>query len=245
MAARASSSACGSLASIVVGRLYPAAIQRFTVEPNQYAQEERYIGNNIAMTRLALRPRRLGGSLVPGRGRAHRRRPSRTRSTRSPTPGCGTTGRSATTLDQLQRVRRYYDFYDVDTDRYVIDGTQRQVMLSARELALDQNPGATGFVNQRIVYTHGIGVAMVPVNEVANEGQPRLFIRNLPPVSEPGAPGHHRAAHLLRRAAERLGHHRRAPDRVRLPDRRRATSGDGGDRDALDGHDRHQPRHDA
>ena len=56
-------------------------------------------------------------------------------------------------------------------------------MLSARELDLDQNPAAAGFVNQRIVYTHGIGVAMVPVNEVANEGQPRLFIRNLPPVS--------------------------------------------------------------
>ncbi len=92
------------------------------------------------------------------------------------------------TLDQLQRVRRYYDFVDVDTDRYQIEGVQRQVMLSARELALDQNPGATGFVNQHIVYTHGIGAAMVPVNEVANEGQPRLFIQNLPPVSTNGAP---------------------------------------------------------
>jgi uncharacterized membrane protein (UPF0182 family) len=61
-------------------------------------------------------------------------------------------------------------------------------MLSARELALEQNQSATGFVNQRIVYTHGIGAAMVPVNEVANEGQPRLFIRDLPPVSSVGAP---------------------------------------------------------
>ena len=92
------------------------------------------------------------------------------------------------TLDQLQRVRRYYDFVDVDTDRYLIDDEQRQVMLSARELALEQNPLAIGFVNERIIYTHGIGAAMVPVNEVANEGQPRLFIRNLPPVSSDGAP---------------------------------------------------------
>mgnify|MGYP006161112241 CR=1 FL=1 len=92
------------------------------------------------------------------------------------------------TLDQLQAVRRYYDFHDVDTDRYLIDGVQRQVMLSARELDLSQNPRAAGFVNQRIVFTHGIGAAMVPVNEVANEGQPRLFIRNLPPVSSDGAP---------------------------------------------------------
>ena len=51
-----------------------------------------------------------------------------------------------------------------------------------------QNPAAAGFVNQRIVYTHGIGAALVPVNEVTNEGQPRLFIRNLPPVSSEGAP---------------------------------------------------------
>ena len=50
-------------------------------------------------------------------------------------------------------------------------------MLSARELDLGGNPNATGFVNQRIIFTHGVGVAMVPVNEVANEGQPRLFIR--------------------------------------------------------------------
>jgi uncharacterized membrane protein (UPF0182 family) len=92
------------------------------------------------------------------------------------------------TLDQLQAVRRYYDFHDVDTDRYIINDVQRQVMLSARELDLTQNPRATGFVNQRVVYTHGVGVAMVPVNEVANEGQPRLFIRNLPPISSDGAP---------------------------------------------------------
>ena len=47
-----------------------------------------------------------------------------------------------TTLDQLQTVRQYYDFHDVDTDRYIIDGTLRQVMLSGRELAIDRNPDA-------------------------------------------------------------------------------------------------------
>ena len=57
-----------------------------------------------------------------------------------------------------------------------------------RELSLDQVPNAGSWVNQRIIYTHGIGVAMVPVNEVTNEGQPSLFIRNLPPVSIDGAP---------------------------------------------------------
>ena len=64
----------------------------------------------------------------------------------------------------------------------------RQVMLSARELALEQNPKATGWVNQRIIFTHGVGVAMVPVNEAGSEGQPNLLISNLPPASSGGAP---------------------------------------------------------
>jgi uncharacterized membrane protein (UPF0182 family) len=175
------------VASIGVGRLYPEAIQRFTVQPNQYAQEERYIGNNIAMTRQAFgldawEIRSFGGEDVLTAEAIENEVDTFTNARLWDYRPLGDT------LDQLQVVRRYYDFYDVDTDRYIIDDTQRQVMLSGRELAPDQNPGATGFVNRRIVFTHGIGVAMVPVNEVANEGQPRLFIRNLPPVSDPGAP---------------------------------------------------------
>jgi uncharacterized protein len=176
------------LASIVVGRLYPELVQQLTVNPNQYAQEERYIGNNIAMTRLAF-------GIDDWEDKAFKGEAFLTRRDIEDEVDTFTNARLwdyrplGTTLDQLQRVRPYYDFYDVDTDRYIIDDVQRQVMLSARELALDQNPGtATGFVNERIVFTHGIGAAMVPVNEVANEGQPRLFIRNLPPVSVAGAP---------------------------------------------------------
>jgi uncharacterized protein len=175
------------LASILVGRVYPEAIQRFTVLPNQFVQEQRYITNNIAMTRLAYgvdtwtdQPFR-GDEVV----------------TQALVDSEEDTFRNARlwdyrplkdTLDQLQTIRRYYTFQDVDTDRYVVNDVQRQVMLSGRELALDQNPSATGWVNQRIVYTHGVGVAMVPVNEVTNEGQPRLFIGNLPPQSVAGAP---------------------------------------------------------
>jgi hypothetical protein len=175
------------LASIIIGRLYPEAIQRFTVEPNKYAQEERYIGNNIAMTRLAYG---IGGWTERSfRGEAVL--------TQEDIDSAEDTFRSARlwdyrplrdTLDQLQTVRKYYDFTDVDTDRYTIDDTERQVMLSARELALEGNPAAEGWVNQRILFTHGIGVAMVPVNEVTSEGQPQILIGNLPPVSSGGAP---------------------------------------------------------
>jgi uncharacterized protein len=93
-----------------------------------------------------------------------------------------------TTLDQLQTVRQYYDFSDVDIDRYVIDGRERQVMLSGREMALDKNPAVANWLNSHFVYTHGYGLAMVPVSGVGSDGLPDLLIRDLPVTSQPGAP---------------------------------------------------------
>ena len=174
-------------ASLVLGRLYPEAIQRLTVDPNQYAQEEPYIGNNISMTREAF-------------GINHWL--SRDYSGTAPLTDVALKSEVGTfanarlwdyrplqvTLDQLQTVRQYYDFRDVDTDRYMVDGRLRQVMLSGRELAIEKNPEATSWVNQRVIYTHGVGMAMVPVNEVTPEGQPELWVKDLPPVSSNGAP---------------------------------------------------------
>ena len=175
------------VASVALGTVYPYLIQRFTVDPNQYAQEQPYIANNIAMTRLAYgldqwQTESYGGT--------------------APLTAADITSEAdtfsnarlwdyrplQTTLDQLQTVRQYYTFNDVDTDRYVINGSLRQVMLSGRELAVDNSATATGWVNQRIVYTHGVGLAMVPVNQVTPEGQPDLWIKDLPPVSSNGAP---------------------------------------------------------
>ncbi|HKF84648.1 MAG TPA: UPF0182 family protein [Candidatus Limnocylindrales bacterium] len=174
-------------ASILLGRLYPEAVQRFSVDPNTYAQEERYIGNNIAMTQL-------GFGIEDWDSRTYGGTAPLTRAAIENEADTFTNARLwdyrplQTTLRQVQNVRQYYDFVDVDTDRYVIDGTLRQVMLSGRELAIDKNPEAASWVNQRIIYTHGIGIAMVPVNEVTTEGQPRLWVRDLPPVSFEGAP---------------------------------------------------------
>lgn len=175
------------LASLIVGRLYPEAIQRFSVLPNQYQREEPFIRNNIAMTRLAYNLD--GWEELQYRGDKEL--------TRAQIDAEAATFGNARlwdyrplgdTLDQLQTVRRYYDFTDVDTDRYAIDGEPRQVMLAARELNLAANDAAVGWVNQRIIYTHGVGIAMVPVNEVTAEGQPVLLVKNLPPVSSAGAP---------------------------------------------------------
>ncbi len=174
-------------ASIVLGRLYPEAIQRLTVDPNEFAQEERFIANNIAMTRLAY-------GLDKWETKSYAGTAPLTRAAVEAEADTFTNARLwdyrplGITLDQLQTVRQYYDFVDVDTDRYIVDGELRQVMLSGRELAIEKNPQASSWVNQRIIYTHGIGVAMVPVNEVTQEGQPRLWIRDLPPISTAGVP---------------------------------------------------------
>jgi uncharacterized membrane protein (UPF0182 family) len=176
------------VASILIGTVYPEAIQRFVVAPNQLAQEKPYIANNIAMTRLAYG---LGSWDPPVNytGAANL--------TQAQITADSATFQNARlwdyrplglTIDQLQTVRPYYTFVDVDTDRYTINGQIRQVMVSARELDISANPSATGWVNQRIIYTHGIGMVMVPVNEVTTEGQPVLFIKNLPPISTDGAP---------------------------------------------------------
>ncbi|MEM8831610.1 MAG: UPF0182 family protein, partial [Cyanobacteria bacterium P01_G01_bin.19] len=88
------------------------------------------------------------------------------------------------TYRQLQEIRPYYLFNDVDIDRYTIDGNYRQVMLSARELDYDRIPDrAKTWVNQRLKYTHGYGAVMSPVNQVTEDGLPIFFIKNIPPVS--------------------------------------------------------------
>ncbi|HSW41742.1 MAG TPA: UPF0182 family protein, partial [Patescibacteria group bacterium] len=140
--------------SILLGRVYPEAIQRFTVEPNQFAQEQRFIANNMKMTRFAFdiadwENRGYRGDVPLTAEAVHEER---------------ATFQNArlwdyrplqTTLSQLQTVRQYYEFYDVDVDRYMINGETRQVMLSARELAPERNPQAGSWVNRRIVFTHG------------------------------------------------------------------------------------------
>ncbi|MFL5749953.1 MAG: UPF0182 family protein [Chloroflexota bacterium] len=174
------------VASIGIGRIYPEVVQRISVQPNEQTLESPYISNNIAMTRLAFG---LGGWDV----RDYRGEAPLTEAAIQQHANTFLNARLwdyrplGDTLDQLQTVRQYYDFYDVDTDRYPIGDVQRQVMLSVREFNTTRNPSPT-WINDHLYYTHGIGVAMVPVNEVSAQGQPRLVIRDMPPVSSSGAP---------------------------------------------------------
>jgi len=174
-------------ASGVLGGLYPEFVQRFQVQPNEFALEEPYIANNLKMTRLAFGLD--GWSELQYDGEA-------TLTADSIATDAETFADARLwdyrplqqTLDQLQTVRQYYNFADVDVDRYTINGEQRLVMLSARELNPDRAQQSAAWVNRRITFTHGIGVAMVPVAEVGSGGLPRLIIRDIPPVSTDGAP---------------------------------------------------------
>lgn len=89
-----------------------------------------------------------------------------------------------TIYKQKQAIRTYYGFNDVDVDRYSINGTPAQVWLSSREIFYDQLQGkADTWLNKHVLYTHGIGVVMSPVNMVVDQGMPQMYIENIPPVS--------------------------------------------------------------
>ena len=91
------------------------------------------------------------------------------------------------TYRQLQEIRLYYDFRNVDIDRYWIDNSETQVMLSARELNIDLlAPNAQTWVNQHLKFTHGYGIVMSPVHTKNQEGLPILYIKNIPPQSDVG-----------------------------------------------------------
>ena len=175
----------------VGGGLYPASVQRFTVQPNELEQERVYIERNIEATRAA-----FGLSQIE-----ERPYPAEAEVTQSEIDANPETVNNIRLLDvrplldtygQIQTFRPLYEFIDVDVDRYEIDGVDRQVMISARELSSDRLPAdARSWVNQRLQFTHGYGVVMSPVNEVVQEGLPTFFLQDIPvqgklEVSQPG-----------------------------------------------------------
>ncbi len=162
--------------------IYPSLVQKLVVEPNELEKEKPYIAHNIRLTRLA-----YGLDSVEEKGFD----PSGS-ITYNDLLKYQSTVRNMrlwdwrplhATYSQLQEIRLYYDFHDVDVDRYMFGNDYRQVMLSARELNYDQIPAqARTWVNLHLKYTHGYGVVMNPVNLVTEEGLPYFFIRDIPPV---------------------------------------------------------------
>ena len=164
------------------GTGYGALIQRIVVTPNEQEREEPYIEFNVEATRKAFALEEIDARELSGDA-------TLTRSDIEANPETINNvrlwdhGPLLDTFGQIQAIRSYYDFASVDNDRYVINGEYRQTMLSSRELNSSSLSNRT-WPNERLVFTHGYGVALGPVNQVTAEGLPVLFVKDLPPNSD-------------------------------------------------------------
>ncbi len=166
---------------VVLIQLWPFALQRLVVTPNELERERPYIEREIAATVRAFGLDDVQEGRFPA----------------TPTLSAAQVAANHATIDnvrlweteplkrtnrQLQEIRTYYDFVDVDNDRYVLDGELRQVALSTRELNSGSLP-ARIWINEHLTYTHGYGVCIAPVNHISPEGLPEYFVKDIPPVA--------------------------------------------------------------
>ncbi len=169
-------------AVLVLGTwIYPGVVQSFEVTPTELSKERPYLESNIRMTRQAFGLDRVQEEYFQAEDAV-------TPSEIQQYPDTINNIRLwdhrplLSVYNQIQSIRLYYDFNDVDVDRYTIDGKYRQVMLSARELSPQKlATEAQTWVNRRLQFTHGYGVVVSPVNEVSTEGMPNLLLKDVPP----------------------------------------------------------------
>src|SRR5580698_6588208 len=152
----------------------------FIVKPNELVREQPYIAHNILMTRQAYGLDRFSQREFPAETTVGAADPANNQPTLQ-NIRLWDWQALQDTLRQIQEIRTYYDFPDIDIDRYEIDGTQRQVMLAARELNVDKLPESSrNWINEKLIYTHGYGITMNPVNGFTTEGLPTLLLSNMP-----------------------------------------------------------------
>ena len=172
------------VAGIIVGGIFPSLVQRFQVQPNELAREKPYIEYNIQFTREAFALGRVEEQSFPAEETPSRQDIAQNEVTIN-NVRLWDHRPLKDTYNQIQAIRLYYDFNDVDVDRYIINGEYRQVMLSARELSAEKLTGqAQTWVNRRLQFTHGYGIALSPVNEVSAEGLPNLLVKDIPPAGD-------------------------------------------------------------
>ncbi len=174
--------------TILVGGVYPSIVQRLNVDPNELSLERPYIEQHIKMTRAAFSLDAIEVEPYTGEQALSRQLITANRATID-NMRLWDYRPLLTTFGQQQILRQYYEFLDVDIDRYVIDGQQRQIMLSAREIK-GPPADAQSWTNDRLAYTHGYGITAVPVNAVTPEGQPDYLVSGINqepklPVGEP------------------------------------------------------------
>jgi uncharacterized membrane protein (UPF0182 family) len=155
-------------------------VGNFIVKPNELVREEPFISHNIEMTRRAYGLDRFAQREFPAETTVEAADPANNQPTLQ-NIRLWDWHALQDTLRQVQEIRTYYDFPDIDIDRYKIDGTTRQVMLAARELNVEKLPiSSRNWINEKLIYTHGYGVTMNPVNGFTAEGLPTLLLSNMP-----------------------------------------------------------------
>ncbi len=169
-------------AAYLIGmRGYPAVLEKFKVAPNELAMETPYIEHNINFTRFGYDLHKI--ETVPF--------DVDTRLTANDIATNDATIKNIRlwdhapllkTYSQLQQIRTYYKFFDVDNDRYMVNGQYTQVMLSPRELSYADLP-SKNWINERLIFTHGNGITMGPVSRISKEGLPEFYVKDIPAVS--------------------------------------------------------------
>jgi uncharacterized membrane protein (UPF0182 family) len=168
------------LVYVVAGMLIPAYVQSFVVKPNELGRETPYIEHNINWTRRAFKLENIemrdfdADASIAGLDVGNNQ-------TTFDNIRLWDWSALRDTLRQIQEIRTYYDFGDVDVDRYKVGGQTRQMMLSARELDINKLPEQSrNWINEKLIYTHGYGVTMNTSNEFTPEGMPRFILSNMP-----------------------------------------------------------------
>src|SRR5713226_1321224 len=155
-------------------------VSDFIVKPNELVREKPYIVYNTDLTRQAYGLNRVSQREFPAETTVEAADPQNNKDTLQ-NIRLWDWHALQDTLRQIQEIRTYYDFPDIDIDRYEIDGTTREVMLAARELNVDKLPESSrNWINEKLIYTHGYGVTMNPVNGFTPEGLPTLILGNMP-----------------------------------------------------------------
>ncbi len=155
-------------------------VTNFVVKPNELDREKPYIAYNIGMTRQAFGLDKFSQHEFPAETTVDATDPANNQATLQ-NIRLWDWHALQDTLRQVQEIRTYYDFPDIDIDRYVIDGTTREVMLATRELNVDKLPESSrNWINEKLIYTHGYGITMNPVNGFTPEGLPTFFLSNMP-----------------------------------------------------------------
>jgi uncharacterized protein len=173
------------VAAYVLGlKVSPQAVQSFQVSPNESVLEKPYIADHIRFTRygyglenMELQPFAANKELSFADVRKNLSTIQNIR--------LWDEEPLLKTYSQLQQIRTYYHFNDVDNDRYTVNGNYLQVMLSPRELSYADLPNKS-WINERLVFTHGFGLALGPVSGITKEGLPEFYIKDIPPVTSAG-----------------------------------------------------------